>query len=81
MTFTTLGSMSTGSAITLSFWSIALIRLGAVLAATGFGPLALTLLFPGIDPLVPVFLSLTLGPAGLLLLLAGVAGLLIARLR
>ena len=66
----------------LTVWSKLLLRLALLLLALGLLPVVLVgTVFPEVDPLVPVLLSLTVAPLGALLLVAAVILFLAALLR
>lgn len=66
----------------LALWARALLTLGALLLGIGLVPLLLVLfVFTGLDPLVPVVLSLSVAPLGAVVLLAGLILFLAALLR
>lgn len=57
-------------------------RLGVVLLAVGFGPLvALQYLFPDANPLVAIFLALSVGPLGAAIFALGLILYLVALFR
>lgn len=63
-------------------WAKLFLRLAIVLLGVGVIPLLLTqFIFTSVDPLVPVMLSLTVAPLGLLSLLAALILFLAALLR
>lgn len=78
------GAGSRGSSMNepLWIWTKLFLRLGFVLLGVGLIPVALTAtILTGIDPLIPVMLSLSVAPLGLLCLLAALILFLAALLR
>ncbi len=66
----------------LTLWSRMFLRLGLVLLGLGVVPLLLVqYVFPGFDPLIPVMLSLSVAPIGVLVLLIALILFLAALLR
>jgi hypothetical protein len=66
----------------LLMWAKLLLRLAIVLLLVGLVPLlAISTIFSGINPLVPVMLSLTVAPLGALSLLIAIILFLAALLR
>ena len=66
----------------LTLWAKLFLRLGLVLLAIGLLPLlAIGTLFPAISPVVPVMLSLSVAPLGVLATIAAIILFLAARLR
>jgi polyferredoxin len=66
----------------LTFWAKAMARLGFVLLAIGLLPLlAIGTLFTGVSPVIPVMLSLSVAPLGVLAVLASAILFLAALVR
>lgn len=68
--------------MTLNRWAIAFLQLGLILLAVGALPaIAMGLIAPSANALVPALLSLTVAPLGALVLAIGVVMWIVARLR
>ena len=66
----------------LTLWAKLFLRLGLVLLAVGLLPLlAISTLFTGISPVIPVMLSLSVAPLGVLAVIAAAILFLAALLR
>ena len=66
----------------LTLWAKLFLRLGLVLLAVGLLPLlAISTLFTGVSPVIPVMLSLSVAPLGVLAVIAAAILFLAALLR